>query len=61
MNKKITRPVFTLDLEEQAISDAYDRGEYVPVKNMKKELAEARLAASNYLNKDARASVRSEQ
>jgi predicted DNA binding CopG/RHH family protein len=52
------KPIFKLDKEEQELSDAFDRGEFKSVRNVKNEKAKARKAASNYLKKAARINIR---
>ncbi len=47
-----------LDKEEQAISDALDKGTLKSVSNLKEEMAFAREAAANYFRKDARVTLR---
>jgi predicted DNA binding CopG/RHH family protein len=58
MTNKRKLPVFDLDEEEQAISDSFDRGELKSTANIKKEMAKAREAATNYLRKDTRINIR---
>jgi predicted DNA binding CopG/RHH family protein len=52
------KPIFKLDQEEQDLSDSFDRGEWKSVKNLKKEITKAKVAASNYLRKNARINIR---
>ncbi|MCE3239163.1 MAG: hypothetical protein K0R24_2144 [Gammaproteobacteria bacterium] len=52
------KAVFKLDPEERELSDSFDRGEWQSVKNLKKEIAKAKTAATNYLSKNARINIR---
>ncbi len=56
--KKRKLPIFNLDAEEQALSDALDRGEYKSVKNLQHEKKRMREAATNYLKKEAKINIR---
>lgn len=47
-----------LDVEEKDILESYERGEWVPVKNPKKEIAKLRRYAKNTLQKDKRINIR---
>jgi predicted DNA binding CopG/RHH family protein len=47
-----------LDEEEKELIEAYERGEFKPVKNQQAAKAEAEEAARNYLRKDARITIR---
>lgn len=40
--KKRKQPVFNLDAEEQELSDSYDHGKWVSVKNLVEEKTKAR-------------------
>jgi predicted DNA binding CopG/RHH family protein len=51
-------PIFNLDSEEQALSDALDRGEFKSVKNLKSAKKKIREAAANYLKKEAKINIR---
>ncbi len=51
-------PVFKLDKEEKELSDSFDKGEWVSVKNQKQEKNKTRIASSNYQKKDARINIR---
>jgi predicted DNA binding CopG/RHH family protein len=66
MAKKFTPPTLKhypkmfefLDDEERALIESIERGEWKPIKNMKKELAELRTAAENYMLKKERINIR---
>ncbi|HQW57371.1 MAG TPA: hypothetical protein PK583_00225 [Gammaproteobacteria bacterium] len=45
-NKK---PVFNLDKVEKFLSASFEQGEWKSIKNLNKEKAKARKAATNYL------------
>jgi predicted DNA binding CopG/RHH family protein len=47
-----------LDDEEKDILESYERGEWVPVKNAKKEIKRLQLYAKNTLQKDKRINIR---
>jgi predicted DNA binding CopG/RHH family protein len=47
-----------LDNEEKDIIESYERGEWVPVKNVKKEIKKLRQYAKNTLQKDKRINIR---
>jgi predicted DNA binding CopG/RHH family protein len=47
-----------LDVEEKDILESYERGEWVPVKNPKEEIAKLRRYAKNTLQKDKRINIR---
>ena len=47
-----------LDVEEKDILESYERGEWVPVKNSKEEIAKLRRYAKNTLQKDKRINIR---
>ena len=47
-----------LDVEEKDILESYERGEWVTVKNPKKEIAKLRRYAKNTLQKDKRINIR---
>jgi len=47
-----------LDLEEQEILDAFEKGSLKPVKNLEKKLAEAKETARNTFNKNKRINLR---
>lgn len=47
-----------LDVEEKDILESYERGEWVSVKNPKKEIAKLRRYARNTLQKDKRINIR---
>ena len=47
----------TLDDEEKDILESYERGEWVPVKNAKKEIKKLRQYAKNTLQKDKRINI----
>ena len=47
-----------LDDEEKDILESYERGEWVPVKNAKKEIKKLRQYAKNTLQKDKRINIR---
>jgi len=47
-----------LDKEEQELLDSFDRGEWKPVKNVKREIAKHRRYARNTLRKDRRVNIR---
>ena len=47
-----------LTKEEQEILDSYERGEWVPVKNLSKRKAELMRYARNTLKKDKRLNIR---
>ncbi len=51
-------PIFNLDSEEQALSDALDRDEFKSVKNLGYEKKKIREAAANYLKKEAKINIR---
>jgi predicted DNA binding CopG/RHH family protein len=57
MNNK-RQVTFSLNKEEQAISDSIDRGEWRSIKNLKAEQAKAKKAANNYLLKKQRINIR---
>ena len=56
--KKLKPPVFNLDAEEQALSDAIDRDEFKSVENLECEKKKIREAAANYLKKEAKINIR---
>jgi predicted DNA binding CopG/RHH family protein len=47
-----------LDAEEKDVLESYERGEWVPVENPKKEIAKLRRYARNTLQKDKRINIR---
>ena len=47
-----------LDDEEKDILESYERGEWVPVKNAKKEIMKLQQYAKNTLQKDKRINIR---
>jgi len=47
-----------LDDEEKDILESYERGEWVPVKNPKKEIKKLQRYAKNTLQKDKRINIR---
>lgn len=47
-----------LDREEREILDSFERGEWVPVKSQKREIARHRQYAKNTLAKDKRVNIR---
>ena len=47
-----------LDEEEKEILHAIEEGQYTVVKNVEQEIAKAKKAATNSLNKDARINIR---
>jgi predicted DNA binding CopG/RHH family protein len=47
-----------LDDEEKDILESYERGEWVPVKNPKKEIERLKRYAKNTLQKDKRINIR---
>lgn len=47
-----------LDDEERDILESYERGEWVPVKNTKKEIRKLQQYARNTLQKDRRINIR---
>ncbi len=47
-----------LDTEEKYLLETFEKGEWKTVKNLAKEKALAKKAASNYLRKDARINIR---
>lgn len=47
-----------LDDEEREFIESYERDEWVPVPNMKRELTKARQIASNTIAKNARVNLR---
>jgi len=47
-----------LDDEEKAILESYERGEWAPVKNAKKETKKLQRYAKNTLKKDKRINIR---
>jgi predicted DNA binding CopG/RHH family protein len=47
-----------LDKEEQELLDSFERGEWKPVKNVKREIAKHRRYARNTLRKDRRVNIR---
>jgi predicted DNA binding CopG/RHH family protein len=47
-----------LDDEEKDILESYERGEWVPVKNVKKEIKKLQQYARNTLQKDKRINIR---
>lgn len=55
---KLKQPIFNLDAEEQTLSDALDRGEFESVKNLAREKKRIREAATNYLKKQAKITIR---
>lgn len=46
------------DDEEKELAESFDRGEWRPVKNVKREIGKLRDAAKNTLKKDARINIR---
>jgi predicted DNA binding CopG/RHH family protein len=46
------------DEEERELAEAYDRGEFKPVKNQKRAKQEAVEAARRYMRKDERINIR---
>ena len=57
MDKKNT-PIFNLDADEQALSDAFETEEWTSVPQLKEQKTKARKAAQLYLRKDARVNIR---
>ena len=51
-------PTFKLDKEEKELSDSFDMGEWVSIKNLKQEKIKAHIASENYQKKDARINIR---
>jgi predicted DNA binding CopG/RHH family protein len=49
---------YKLDAEEKEIEAAFERGEYVPVENMEKEIQSLRQAAKAHGNKNKRVNLR---
>jgi predicted DNA binding CopG/RHH family protein len=49
---------YELDKEEQEILEAYERGEYKSVPNVKKEIARYRSVAQNTLNRNRNINIR---
>jgi predicted DNA binding CopG/RHH family protein len=47
-----------LDDEEKGVLESYDRGEWTPVKNRKKEIKKLKEFARNTLQKDKRINIR---
>jgi predicted DNA binding CopG/RHH family protein len=47
-----------LDDEEKGLSESYERGEWTPVKNRKKEIKKLKAYARNTLQKDKRINIR---
>ena len=47
-----------LDKEEKDILESYERGEWIPLKNSKKEIQKHREYARNTLKKDKRVNIR---
>ena len=60
IKKKSTfkKPIFKLDPYEQEIENALYNDNFVSVKNVEKEKAIAKQAATNYLRKEARINIR---
>lgn len=56
--KKIKPHHVPLDEEEEDFLESFERDEWEPVKNLKKEMTIAKKAASNYLKKNARINIR---
>ncbi len=54
----MARKTYDDTAEEKALFAAYERGEFVPVKNQKKEKALAEKSAQNYIRKEARINIR---
>jgi predicted DNA binding CopG/RHH family protein len=46
------------DAEERELAESFERGEWRPVKNVKREIQKLRDAAKNTLKKDARINIR---
>jgi len=46
------------DAEEQELMDSFERGEWIPVADQKKEREFAKRAAENFFRKDARVTLR---
>lgn len=55
---KIKKKRINLDAEEKKLLKTFEQGEWKTVKNLAKEKALAKKAASNYLRKDARINIR---
>ena len=51
-------PKFKLTPEEKALEDAFGRGEFRSVQNIKQEISKARKAAAATLKKDKRINIR---
>jgi predicted DNA binding CopG/RHH family protein len=47
-----------LDDEERDVLESYERGEWVPVKNVKQEISKLQQYAKNTLQKDKRINIR---
>ena len=47
-----------LDKEEKEILESYERGEWIPLKNSKKEIKKHMVYARNTLKKDKRVNIR---
>ncbi len=47
-----------LDKEEKELLESYERGEWIPIKNYKKEIEKHREYARNTLKKDKRVNIR---
>lgn len=54
---KHNKPIFDLDVEEKSLSDSFDRGEWRSVRDLKKQVKNARDAATNYLRKAAKINI----
>ena len=54
----MTKRIVKLEADEQALLNSFDKGEWVSVKNVKKETSLAKTAAKNTLRKDARINIR---
>ena len=55
---KIKKKRINLDAEEKKLLKTFEQGEWKTVKNLAKEKALAKKAASNYLRKDAHINIR---
>lgn len=58
MKKNNKSPLNKLDSEEEDLLSSFDKGEWKPVKNQKKEKLEAKCIASRTLKKDVRINIR---
>ncbi len=50
-----------LDTDEQELFDSLEKGEWKPVKDQSEEIAQVRVAARSFMQKDARINIRVSQ